>query len=167
MAKLDLSTFTGMMEGSASGPVIAPGKPERSLLWKMIENGQMPQGGKLSAADKQSIQAYIQFGRVPIQTREMEAALLKKETARITQKDRDWWSFQKPVKTTAPVVKDRNQVRTEVDAFILAQLERRAWRMQKEASRPALIRRATYDLTGFPPTPEEVKSFVEDPSPNA
>src|SRR6188474_2478943 len=92
MAKLDLSTFTGMMEGSASGPVIAPGKPERSLLWKMIENGQMPQGGKLSAADKQSIQAYIQFGRFPVQTPETEAALLKKEAARITQKDRDWWS---------------------------------------------------------------------------
>ncbi len=167
MARLDLSTFTGMMEGSASGPVIAPGKPERSLLWKMIENGQMPQGGKLSAADQQSIQAYIQFGRFPTQTPEMEAALLKKEAARITQKERDWWSFKKPVKAAVPAVNDRNQVRTEVDAFILAQLERRGWRMQKEASRPALIRRATYDLTGLPPTPEEVKAFVEDQSPNA
>src|SRR6185436_20498612 len=50
MAKLDLSSFTGMMEGSSSGPVIAPGKPERSLLWKLIENDTMPQGGKLSIA---------------------------------------------------------------------------------------------------------------------
>src|SRR5215216_5412649 len=48
MARLDLSGFAQMMEGSASGPVIAPGKPERSLMWKLIENGQMPQGGKLS-----------------------------------------------------------------------------------------------------------------------
>src|SRR5437588_9318100 len=55
MAGLDLSTFTGMMTGSSSGPVIAPGKPERSLMWKLIENGQMPQGGKLTVAEKQSI----------------------------------------------------------------------------------------------------------------
>src|SRR6201986_238974 len=47
MAKLDLTTFAGMMQGSASGPVIVPGKPERSLMWKLIENEQMPQGGKL------------------------------------------------------------------------------------------------------------------------
>src|SRR4026209_2875318 len=53
MARLDLSSFAGMMEGSASGPVIAPGKPERSLMWKLIENDTMPQGGKLSTADKQ------------------------------------------------------------------------------------------------------------------
>src|SRR5690348_9018064 len=55
MAKLDLSTFTGMMEGSSSGPVIAPGKPERSLMWKLIETDQMPQGGRLTTAEKQLI----------------------------------------------------------------------------------------------------------------
>lgn len=167
MARLDLSTFTGLMEGSASGPVIAPGKPERSLLWKMIENDQMPQGGKLSAADKQSIKAYIEFGRFPAQTAEMEAEILKKEAARITQKDRDWWSFKKSVKVTPPTVNNREQARTPIDSFILAQLERRNWKMQKEADRGTLIRRASYDLTGLPPTPAEVKAFVEDNSPNA
>src|SRR5918911_4761534 len=65
MAKLDLSTFTGMMEGSSSGPVIAPGKPERSLMWKLIESDQMPQGGKLTNAEKQLIKSYIQYGRFP------------------------------------------------------------------------------------------------------
>jgi len=70
MAKLDLSTFTGMMEGSGSGPVIAPGKPERSLMWKMIETDQMPQGGRLTAAEKQLIKSYIQYGRFPQATAE-------------------------------------------------------------------------------------------------
>ena len=65
MAKLDLSSFTGMMEGSSSGPVIAPGKPERSLMWKLIENDTMPQGGKLTTAEKQLIKSYIQYGRFP------------------------------------------------------------------------------------------------------
>src|SRR5260370_27675910 len=48
MAKLDLSSFTGMMEGSSAGPVIAPGKPERSLMWKLNENDTIPRGGTLT-----------------------------------------------------------------------------------------------------------------------
>src|SRR5437879_2114192 len=85
MAKLDLSTFSGMMEGSSSGPVIAPGKPERSLMWKLIETGQMPQGGKLTAAEKQLIKSYIQYGRFPQATTETEAAARAHEAAKVTQ----------------------------------------------------------------------------------
>src|SRR5215510_14260977 len=102
MAKLDLSSFTGMMEGSSSGPVIAPGRPERSLLWKLIESDQMPQGGKLTAAEKQLIKSYIQYGRFPAATAESEAAILAREAARVTAKDRSWWSFQRPVKAAVP-----------------------------------------------------------------
>jgi Protein of unknown function (DUF1549) len=50
-------------------------------------------------------------------------------------------------------------------AFILAELERRGWKMQAEADRPMLIRRAYFDLTGLPPTPAEVQAFVDDKSP--
>src|SRR5437867_988160 len=65
MAGLDLSSFAGVMAGGASGPAIAPNKPERSLLWKLIENNQMPVGGKMSAAEKQLIRTYIEQGRFP------------------------------------------------------------------------------------------------------
>src|SRR5689334_21975995 len=82
MAGVDLSSFSGMMTGSSSGPVIAPGKPERSLLWKMIENDQMPQGGKLSNADKQLIRTYIEQGRFPTAT-ETEEAIQAREAAKI------------------------------------------------------------------------------------
>src|SRR6478752_1862391 len=123
MAKLDLSSFTGMMEGSSSGPVIAPGKPERSLMWKLIENDTMPQGGKLTTAEKQLIKSYIQFGRFPQATAESEAAQRAREAAKITDKDRSWWSFQKPVKPPVPAVKAKNNTRTAIDAFVLAQLE--------------------------------------------
>src|SRR5438876_2320387 len=112
MAKLDLSTFTGMMEGGSSGPAIAPGKPERSLMWKLIENDQMPQGGKLTTAEKQLIKSYIQYGRFPAAVAETEEAMRAKEAAKITAKDRDWWSFRKPVKSTVPVVATKQQVRT-------------------------------------------------------
>ena len=166
MAGLDLSSFSGMMAGSSSGPVIAPGKPERSLLWKMIENDQMPQGGKLTAAEKQTIHAYIEQGRFP-STAESEAAIQAREAAKITQKSREWWAFRKPVKPAVPEVKNKEQVRTAVDAFVLAKLEPKGWKMEPEADRVTLIRRAYLDLTGLPPTPAEVKAFVDDKSPKA
>jgi hypothetical protein len=170
MAKLDLSSFTGMMEGSSSGPVIAPGKPERSLMWKLIESEQMPQGGKLTVAEKQLIKSYIQYGRFPAATAETEAAIQAREAAKISPENRDWWSFRKPVKAAVPAVANpanQAQVRTPIDAFVLAQLEHKGWKMQPEAGRPTLIRRAYFDLVGLPPTPAEVKAFVEDQSPNA
>src|SRR5437879_4689095 len=95
MAKLDLSSFTGMMEGSSSGPVIAPGKPERSLMWKLIENDQMPQGGKLSKADKQLIKSYIQYGRFPAASAETEAAIREREAAKINAEARNWWTLRR------------------------------------------------------------------------
>src|SRR5689334_18367503 len=143
MAKLDLSSFSGMMAGSSSGPVIAPGKPERSLLWKLIENDQMPQGGKLTNAEKQLIKSYIQYGRFPQATAEEEAAQRAREAAAITDQDRAWWSFRKPVKAPVPAVKNKDQVRTAIDSFVLAQLEHKGWKMQPEADRRTLIRRAT------------------------
>ena len=123
MAKLDLSSFTGMMEGSSSGPVIAPGKPERSLMWKLIENDQMPQGGKLTTAEKQLIKSYIQYGRFPQATAETEAAAAGPR-GREDHADRtaNWWSFRKPVKSAVPPVAAKDQVRTPIDAFVLAQL---------------------------------------------
>ena len=166
MAGLDLSSFSGMMTGSSSGPVIAPGKPERSMLWKMIENDQMPQGGKLSNADKQLIRTYIEQGRFPT-TSETEAAIQAREAAKITPERRNWWSFKKPVKAPVPAVKDKDQVRTPIDAFVQAKLEAKGWKMQPEADRVTLIRRAYFDLTGLPPSPAEVKAFVEDKSSNA
>jgi hypothetical protein len=166
MAGLDLSSFSGMMAGSSSGPVIAPGKPDRSMLWKMIENDQMPQGGKLTTAEKQLIHAYIEQGRFPT-TEESEATIQAREAAKITPEKRQWWSFRKPVKSPVPAVKNKDQVRTDIDAFVLAKLEEKGWKMQPEADRVTLIRRAYLDLTGLPPSPAEVKAFVEDKSPNA
>ena len=124
MAGLDLSSFNGMMTGSASGPVIAPGKPERSLLWKLVENGQMPQGGKLTDGDKQLLRTYIEQGRFPTVAPESEAEARKRDESKITQKDREWWSFQKPVKPTIPNAAGRHQAESEIDKFILARLDR-------------------------------------------
>ncbi len=165
MAGLDLSTFAGLMTGGGSGPVIAPGKPERSLLWKMVESEKMPMGAKLSALDKQALKAYVEFGRFPKQ--DLATAELSHEAAIITDAARNWWSFRKPVKPALPTIKNATQTRTPIDAFILAELEKKGWTLQPEAPKVTLIRRAYFDLTGLPPTPAEVKLFLADTSTNA
>ena len=159
MAGLDLSSFAGMMAGGSSGPVLAPGKPDRSLLWKMIEADKMPLGGKLSAAEKQLLHAYIEQGRFP----SMDSAQADREAKKITAEARAWWAFQKPVKPPVPGIANRNPI----DAFVLAKLEERRWALQPEAPRATLARRAFFDLTGLPPTPAEVKIFIGDSSSNA
>jgi len=68
------------------------------------------------------------------------------------------------VKHLPPVVRSTSQVRNPIDAFILQKLEARGLRLNPEAPREKLIRRVYFDLIGLPPTPEEVKSFMEDGS---
>ncbi len=163
MAGLNLSTFAGLMAGGSSGPVIAPGKPERSLLWQMIDSGKMPMAGKLTDAEKQLIRTYIEQGRFP----SMDAAQQEREAAKITPEARNWWSFRKPADSPVPRVQHTDQVKTPIDAFILAKLEAKGWQLQPEADRVTLIRRAYLDLTGLRPSSAEVKAFVDDKSTNA
>lgn len=155
MGGLDLSTFAGMMQGGASGPVIAPGKPKSSLLWIMVESDKMPMGGAFTAAQKQLLKTYIEQGRFP--AAESDAEREKKEAARITPEVRQWWSF-------VPPVKGPNK---SIDAFIQAKLDEKHWKMQPEADRITLMRRAYFGLTGLPPTPAEAKAFRNDTTPDA
>jgi len=65
MAKLDLTKFESVLKGGISGPPITPGHPDMSLMWTMIDSGKMPVGGKLSAVEKQLLNAWIENGRFP------------------------------------------------------------------------------------------------------
>lgn len=165
MGGLDLSTFAGLMAGGASGPAVAPGKPERSLLWMQIDSGRMPMGGKMTNANKQLIRSYLEHGRFPQE--QLDQATLAREAARITPEARKWWSFVRPVKTAVPSVKRRDLVRTPIDAFVEAKLEAKGWTMQGEAERVRLMRRLYFDLTGLAPTVAEAKAYIADGSPDA
>jgi hypothetical protein len=96
------------------------------------------------------------------------AAVAKQELGyQITEEQRRFWSFQ-PVKPCAPPsVQDNSWPRSGIDRFILATLEARGLKPAKAADKRTLIRRATFDLTGLPPTPEEVHAFLADESPDA
>jgi hypothetical protein len=77
------------------------------------------------------------------------------------------WAFEKPRRPALPAVRDRNWPRNAIDFFVLARLEAQGWKHAPEAARETLIRRVTLDLTGLPPTPEEVDAFLADASPDA
>ena len=77
-----------------------------------------------------------------------------------------YWAFQKVVRPPVPELKD-NWIRTPIDSFILDELRKRQLSPSPAAKRSQLLRRVTYDLTGLPPTPEEVSAFLKDKSPDA
>src|SRR4051812_48169646 len=85
----------------------------------------------------------------------------------VTAEDRQHWAFQPPRRPDVPWVKARGWIRNPIDAFVLEQLEASAVRPAREADRPTLLRRLSFDLTGLPPTPEELAAFLADRSPDA
>lgn len=129
---------------------VVPGKADESELLRRIsatdEGERMPPEGKpLSSAEIEAIRRWVEQGA------EWEAH----------------WSFRQPEQVTPPTVKDEGWVRTPIDRFILARLEAAGLQPAPEADRRTLIRRAYFDLTGLPPTPEEVEAFAADPDPQA
>jgi hypothetical protein len=85
----------------------------------------------------------------------------------ISAEERDHWAFRPPRRSMPPAVRDRDWTRNPIDAFIMAGLEANDLKPAPEADRPALLRRLSFDLTGLPPSPEEVEAFVCDRSPDA
>src|SRR3954466_9235529 len=92
-------------------------------------------------------------------------ALFAAET--FTQRQRDFWSFQKVKDQTPPAVRDAAWAKNPIDRFVLAKLESKGLRPNPPADKATLLRRASFDLTGLPPTPEELQAFLSDNSPNA
>lgn len=163
---LMLDSLAAMLQGGDNGPAIVPGKPDESLLIKAIlyhdENLQMPPKGKMSEADIKALVDWVQGGAVwPGQ--EAKSA---KPHGKISNEDRQWWAFQ-PIKQEAPPKTILTGARTEIDAFIWSRLEKSGLKPAPEASKSALIRRVALDLTGLPPTPEEVTAFIADNSTDA
>jgi hypothetical protein len=85
----------------------------------------------------------------------------------ITAEDRGHWSFRPPTRPELPQTKNTTWTRNPIDAFVLRSLEDAELKPSPEATRRVLIRRLTFDLTGLPPTPEEVEAFVKDENPDA
>jgi cytochrome c553 len=159
-----LDSQEGLLRGGDSGPLFVAGDPDKSLLIKAVRYKDKdlrmpPDGEKLTGAQVADLEAWVKMG-APLPRAGRPADKIQART-------RTHWAFQ-PVKQPAvPTVKNRSWVQSPVDAFILAKLERAGMQPAPPADKRTLIRRATYDLIGLPPTPEEVAAFVADKSPEA
>jgi hypothetical protein len=165
---LKLSAREAVLKGGERGPALVPGKPEDSLLIKAIEyQGElrMPPTGRLPAPAIAKLQRWIKQGAPWPQSAKVVPAA--GAAFQVTDEQRRWWAYQ-PIRVVSPPdVKDRTGCRTEVDRFIQADLEKHGLTSAPPASRQRLIRRTTFDLTGLPPTPEEVEAFTNDPAADA
>ena len=165
---LRLDTRESILKGGDSGPAIVPGDPDASLLMKALHYGDpdtgMPPKGKLSDAQIADMAEWIRRGAPD--PRGSEAA--RPLTGGDALANRDHWAFVPPP-AVVPVPEPRtpNWTRNDIDRFVLARLEAEGLAPAPEADRRTLIRRASFDLTGLPPTPEEVDAFVADASPDA
>ena len=157
---LDVRTRAGLLRGGSKGSAVIAGDSAKSLLYQRIAAGQMPLGGQpLSATVRDIIKQWIDQGAKA----ENAGAAVAGPSAR----DRSHWAFQSPRKPPVPQIANGDRARNPIDAFLLAELERRNLNFSPDADRVKLIRRATFDLIGLPPTPEEVKEFLGDTSPQA
>lgn len=159
-----LDRKAGWQEGGDSGPVIVPGKPEESLLVRMVRQESdveaMPPKSKLSDSEIGSLVRWIEMG-VPDPRDEAIGAEIRKSDFDLAER-LDWWSLQPVRPVEVPEVEDSSWPRTELDRFILAKLEERNWSPAEEADAVTLLRRASLVLTGLAPTPAELTKFLQD-----
>ncbi len=162
--KLDLRLKRFAEKGGDSGPAIVPGDADASYLIMRLHDGEMPPGDKKLPPDQIAvIERWIEGG----------AATLRDEPESlspgigVTDEDRAYWAFQPIRKPAPPSFASGDGARTAIDGFVLARLRERGLGFAPEADRRTLIRRATVDLTGLPPTHEEIERFLADPREDA
>ena len=161
---LRMDSLAGMLQGGKAGPALVPGKPERSLLVTAVRyrdpDLRMPPDGKLADRDIEDLARWVGMG-APHPDR--AAVGVVRRGAVDVVAGRNHWAFRAPVLPALPP----DAAGKPVDAFIDALLRSKGIRPLARADRATLLRRATFDLIGLPPTPEEIDAFLADPSPDA
>ena len=163
---LRLDSRQGMLRGGDTGPAVIPGKSGESLLVQAIrhEDGleMPPKALRLAAEVVARFVQWIDAGApTPV------GASATATVAPGIDDARKHWAFQPIARPAPPAVNNSAWVETPVDAFVLTKLEERGWPPAPDASRSDWLRRVTFDLTGLPPTPEEVEAFERDASATA
>jgi len=170
---LDIRTRESLLRGGVSGPAIVSGKPEESLLIKRIVAEQMPpeeHQARLSyrpitSAELWQLRRWIAAG-APFDEEKPEPVLPDSDPL-VSDEDRRFWSFQPARRAATPAVRGQGRVRTPIDAFLLAKLEEKDLTLSPDAGTLTLMRRAYFDVTGLPPSPEEVEAYLADKDPRA
>ncbi len=162
-----LDTRAALLEGGDSGPAIIPGDPDKSLLVKAVRHAdddlKMPKE-KLAEQEIEALREWVRMGAPDPRTGGAPAV---RPAAFDWAKEREHWSYRPVQDPVVPEVQDAGWARSEVDHFIRAKLDAQQLQSVADADKRTLLRRATYDLTGLPPTPDEMAQFVADPSSDA
>lgn len=167
---LRLDSQPGWRAGGDSGAAIVPGDPDKSLLIEAVRyrnrDLQMPPQNALPKADIAVLEKWVLMG-APDPRTDVPAEHPAGPTGMSIEEGRRFWSFRPVEDPPVPAVQDGDWVDRPIDAFLLDELRRAGLTPAPEADKRTLIRRVTFDLTGLPPTPEEVDAFVSDQRPEA
>jgi hypothetical protein len=166
---LRLDSLAAALKGGDSGPALVPGSPEKSRLLEAVGYNNvellMPPKGKLPDPVLADLTAWVKRGAP--WPRDSGDKPPTRVVADILQQNRDRWCWRPLQAYQPPAVRDAAWPRDPVDRFILARLEDKGLKPAAPADRRTLLRRVTFDLTGLPPTPEEIDAFLADKSPDA
>jgi len=161
----DLATREALLKGGDRGAAVVPGKSKESPLLDYVAHRKEPHMPPKTlpppAEVVEALAKWIDLGAAydkPL----VDKVVVGKKPLTVTDKDRDYWAYRKLAPLEIPNLKSQSS-NNPIDAFILAKLEAAGVKPVGEADRRTLIRRVTFDLTGLPPTPEEVEAFVAAP----
>jgi hypothetical protein len=165
---LMVDSLASLLKGGDSGPALAPGRPDESLLLKAVgyqdEELRMPPKGKLAEDQIALLRDWVKIGAPWPGSSDEKTA---RTSGKITAADRQWWAFQPLRIPSLPGTSDPAWQHNPVDRFIRQRLDAEGLQPSPPADQSTLIRRVTFDLVGLPPTPEEVAAFAGDGSPDA
>ena len=161
---LVLDSREGALKGGDSGPSVVPNNTEESLILSALkfESFEMPPKGKLSDEIIADFEKWIEMGAPDPR----DGSTIVKSKIDF-EEGRKHWAYQPVQMPERPKVNNKAWPQNNIDYFTLAKMEEHGLAPVSRASKQALIRRATYDLTGLPPTPADVQSFLEDNSDEA
>jgi mono/diheme cytochrome c family protein len=173
VAGLDLTTAEAFQRGGESGPLISKEKPEESRLLKAVSYDselKMPPSGKLKDQEIAALTDWVKMGApwpgaAPATASEN---FPKNSTVRpFTEQEKAFWAYQPVTDAAPPRVSNESWVASPIDRFVLQKLEEKGLKPAPPADKLTLLRRATFDLTGLPPTETEMRDFLADQSPDA
>lgn len=160
---LDLRLVRFQLKGGDSGPALVPGDPAASHLLARVRSAEMPPGeAKMPANDQAILERWIAAGA---KTKNVEPDSLPPGIG-ISEDERHWWAFQPIRQPNVPTISSVESIRTPIDALLRQAMPK--WvDFSPEAPSLTLIKRAAFDLTGIPPTTDEIDRFTTDVSPDA
>ena len=174
---LDLSSPEAIKEAASMGIFGKPSEPEKSVLVQVLTYDhqiKMPPQGKLSPEAIAAVREWIAAGAptpatTPTAGNSLTGVGVRPVALRgvITDADKNFWAFKPLSKATPPSTIQKDWAASPLDQFILAGLEKNRLKPAPQAGKPTLLRRATFDLTGLPPTEKELQAFLADKSPKA